>query len=59
MEELRYLENGQIDLIDESIQFWANKLNCTEKNLRDSIYKIGNNFNVLSMYLEMNHLVKK
>ena len=59
MEELRYLENGQIDLSDKSIQFWANKLNCTEKNLRDSIYKIGNNFNVLSMYLEMNHLVKK
>ena len=59
MKELKYLENGQINLSDESIKFWVNKLNCTEKDLRDSISKIGNNFNVLSMYLEMNHLMKK
>lgn len=59
MEELKYLENGQIDLGDESIKFWVKKLNCTEKDLGDSISKIGNNFNVLLMYLEMNHLMKK
>jgi len=59
MEDLKYLENGKIDLCDESIKFWANKLNCSEKNLRDSVCKIGNNFNVLSMYLEMNHLMEK
>jgi len=59
MEELKYLENGQINLSDESIKFWANKLNCSEKDLLDSVSKIGNNLNVLSMYMEMNQLVKK
>lgn len=59
MEDLKYLDNGKIDLSDESIKFWASKLNCSEKDLRDSISKIGNNFNVLVMFLEMNQLVKK
>ena len=59
MEELRYIQNDQIELSNESIKFWANKLNCTEKELRDSINKIGNNVNVLSMFLEMNYIVKK
>jgi hypothetical protein len=59
MKGQKYLENSQISLSDESIKFWANKLNCSEKDLRDSISKIGNNLNVLSMYLEMNHLMKK
>lgn len=59
MEEHKYLENGRITLSDESIKFWANKLKCSEKDLRNSISKVGNNFNVLSMYMEMNHLVKK
>ncbi len=59
MKGQKYLENDQIILSDASIKFWANKLNCFEKDLRDSINKIGNNYNVLSMYLEMNRLVKK
>ena len=59
MEEHTYIKNGQLDLTDESIKFWANKLNCSEKDLRDSISKIGTNFNVLLMFLEMNQLVKK
>ncbi len=59
MKGQKYLENDQIILSDASIKFWANKLNCSEKDLRDSISKIGKNYNVLSMYLEMNRLVKK
>lgn len=59
MSELRYLKNDKIELSDESIKFWANKLNCSEKDLRDSVCRIGSNINVLSMFLEMNRLVKK
>lgn len=59
MEEKDYLNNSQIEISEESIKFWANKLKCSEKDLHDSILKIGNNINTLSMYLEMNQLIKK
>ena len=59
MYEQNYLKDGMIILSDESISFWANKLKCSEKDLQDSILKIGNNINVLTMYLEMNQLIKK
>ena len=59
MDDQNYLKNGTIILSDESITFWAKKLKCSKKDLRNSILKIGNNLNVLSMYLEMNQLIKK
>ena len=59
MDDEDYINSSQIDLSDESITFWAIKLKCSEKDLRDSILKIGNNINVVTMYLEMNQLIKK
>jgi hypothetical protein len=58
MENGIYLKDGKIDTSEEGIAYWAERLNCSNENLKDAIYKIGTIYNVLEMYLEMNNQIK-
>lgn len=54
-----YIKDSKIDISDEGISYWAKQLGCSEKDLRDAISKIGNTYNVLIPYMEMNQLINR
>ena len=54
MDTIQYLKDGKIDISDEGLMYWFNKLECSKEDLSNAICKIGNGYNVLTMYLEMN-----
>lgn len=51
------LKDGKIDISDKGISYWSRTFNCSEKNLREAVNKIGTIHNVLLLYLQMNHLI--
>ncbi len=58
MEETNlYLKDDKIDISEKGISYWAKELKCSKKDLKDAICKIGNTYNVLVPYLEMNRLI--
>jgi hypothetical protein len=59
MTDEQYLKEGKIDTTEQGIIYWSQKLKCTPKDLKDSICKIGDSYNVLVLYLEMNRLIKR
>ena len=54
-----YIKDSKIDISDEGISYWAKQLRCSEKDLKDAVAKIGNTYNVLVPYMEMNQLINK
>ncbi len=59
MDTNQYLKDGKIDVSTEGIKYWSEKLQCSEKNLSEAIYKLGNSYTALTLYLEMNHMINK
>lgn len=59
MDKMQNLIDGNIDSSDEGIVYWAKQINCSEQDLIDAVYNIGNRYNMLVMYLEMNHKIHK
>jgi hypothetical protein len=57
MDKASYLKDGKIDISDEGLVYWSDKLHCSQKDLSDAISKIGNSYTILTMYLEMNRLI--
>lgn len=54
-----YLNNDKIDVSDEGIIFWSEKLDCTELDLRNTINRIGNKYIIVVLYMELNRLIPK
>lgn len=58
MFDIRYLKEGKINTSNEGIEYWSKKIKCTENDLINSILKIGNSYNSLILYMEMNQLIQ-
>ena len=54
MEDEVFLKDGKIELSQESIAYWAKKWDCDEATIKSAIHEIGNSYNVLVLYLQMN-----
>lgn len=54
-----YLKDGNIEISDESIAYWSEKWNCSPQDIKDAIYRIGNNYNILILYLTMNRRINQ
>lgn len=54
-----YITDGKIDTCAAGIAYWSKKLNCSEKDLRDAVNKIGAVYSVLILYLELNRMINK
>ncbi len=52
-----YLKDGKIDISEEGLVYWSEKLNCSEENLKIAVSKIGNSYTILTLYLEMNRMI--
>lgn len=59
MEKKKYLREGKIDVTEEGITYWADKINCEKKDLRNAICCVGNCYNILVLFLELNRQIKK
>lgn len=59
MTDLMYIQNGKIDVSEEGILYWSQKLDCSPNVLKKSITEIGCMYNTLILYMEMNNLVNK
>lgn len=59
MRDALYLKEGKIDTSEEGIKYWSNKLNCSVTDLENSIFKIGNTYSILILYMEMNNLINR
>ena len=54
MEDGLFLRDGKIEISQESIAYWAKQWDCEEEVLKSAIHEIGNLYNVLVLYLQMN-----
>lgn len=54
-----YIKNGKIESSEEGIVYWADKLNCTPHDLRNTIMCIGEDYKIVKLYLELNRLIKE
>lgn len=52
-----YLQDGKIEISEESIAYWSEKWNCSPQDLKDAIHRIGNKYSVLILYLTMNRRI--
>ena len=54
-----YLKDGNIEISEASIAYWSEKWNCSPQDIKDAIYRIGNNYNILILYLTMNRRINQ
>lgn len=54
-----FITDGKIHTCPAGIAYWSKKLNCSEKDLRDGINKIGAVYTVLILYLELNRMINQ
>lgn len=52
-----YLKDDKIDVSDEGIIYWSEKLGCREQDLKNTINRIGNKYTVVVLYMELNRLI--
>ncbi|MES2763742.1 MAG: DUF3606 domain-containing protein [Bacteroidota bacterium] len=57
MDKANYLKDGKIDISDEGLVYWSEKLQCSRKDLSEAVGKIGSSYTILTLYLEMNRLI--
>ncbi len=58
MEEDVFLNDGRVDVSDEGLIYWADKINCDLKDLKDAVSKIGDKYKVLVLFLQLNRKIK-
>lgn len=59
MNSKHYIKEGKIDISDKGIIYWARKINCEPEDLKQAVSKIGNDFNVLVLFLELNRRIRR
>ncbi|MBI3520512.1 MAG: DUF3606 domain-containing protein [Bacteroidetes bacterium] len=59
MDANEYLKDGLIDISGDGLVYWSKKLRCSEKDLREAVYKLGNGYTVITLYLEMNQMIRE
>jgi hypothetical protein len=57
MEEEQYLKNCKIDTSEEGITYWAGKIKCETKDLKNAIQTVGDSYSVLILFLELNRQI--
>lgn len=58
MEEDMYFSDGRIDISEEGIIYWTNKINCDPLDLKHAVSKVGDKYNVILLFLELNRKIK-
>lgn len=56
---MHYIKEGKIDVSPKGIIYWSRKIHCEPDDLRYAVSKIGNDFNVVVLFLELNRLIRK
>lgn len=54
-----YLKEGRIDISDNGIIYWANKIKCNPNDLKKAICNVGDSYNVIILYLELNRQINR
>jgi hypothetical protein len=59
MDESKYLKDGKIDISDDGITYWSDKIKCNPLDLMYAVSKVGEKYDVLLLFLELNRMIRE